>query len=232
MEKLYQYIEDNKETYISWLQELCRQPSISAHNKGIIETANLVESFLKKTGANTEKVVTSGNPIVFGEINLQKEKTLAFYNHYDVQPEDPIDQWETDPFSAVIKDGKLFARGVADNKGNLMARICAIHAYQQVYGDVPLNIKFVIDGEEEIGSVHTHEIAERYPEKIKPTGYIWESGYRNVDDSLQVRLGVKGDALCGASSQRGQHRCPFIQRSDYHKSSLEINLGFGNVKKR
>lgn len=192
MEKVFQYIDDHKEMYVEWLQDLCRQPSVSAQNRGIRKTAKLVEELLTSIGAKAEQIPTSGNPVVFGEINQNKEHTLSFYNHYDVQPEDPIEEWEYEPFAAEIHDGKIFARGVADNKGSFLSRICAVHAYQQVYGELPLNIKFIVDGEEEVGSVNTHEFAEKYPEKNKSDGCIWENGYKNTDGSLQVRFGLKG----------------------------------------
>jgi acetylornithine deacetylase/succinyl-diaminopimelate desuccinylase-like protein len=192
MEKVYQYIEEHREMYIQWLQELCRQPSVAAQNRGMKETANAVEAFLDSIGAQVEQLETSGFPVVYGEINQGREKTLSFYNHYDVQPEDPIELWESDPFGAEIREGKIFARGVADNKGNLMARICAIHAYQQVYGELPINVKFIFEGEEEIGSVHLEEFTEKYRDKVQADGCIWEFGYKNPDGRLQVSLGVKG----------------------------------------
>lgn len=192
MEKVYQYIEEHREMYIQWLQELCRQPSVAAQNRGMKETANAVEAFLDSIGAKVEQLETSGYPVVYGEINQGRDKTLSFYNHYDVQPEDPIELWESDPFGAEIREGKIFARGVADNKGNLMARICAIHAYQQVYRELPINVKFIFEGEEEIGSVHLEEFTEKYRDKVQADGCIWEFGYKNPDGRLQVSLGVKG----------------------------------------
>jgi acetylornithine deacetylase/succinyl-diaminopimelate desuccinylase-like protein len=193
MDKVYQFIEENKEMYIQWLQELCRQPSVAAQNRGMKETAEMVEKYLRKfTTASVEQLETSGYPVVYGEIMSEKKKTLSFYNHYDVQPEDPIELWKSGPFDAEIRDGKMFARGVADNKGNLMARIAAVHAYQQVHGELPINVKFIFEGEEEIGSVHLEEFTERYPEKLQADGCIWEFGYKNPNGRLQVSLGVKG----------------------------------------
>lgn len=192
MKEVYDYIESNKERYIEWLQELCRQPSVAAQNRGMKETATLVEYYLHQTSASTEQLSTSGYPVVFAEVNTNAEKTLSFYNHYDVQPEDPIELWESAPFEAEIRNGKMYARGVADNKGNLMARICAVHAYEQVYGKLPINVKFIIEGEEEIGSVHLDEFASKYPDKIASDGCIWEFGYKNPNGRLQVSLGVKG----------------------------------------
>src|SRR5690625_4449313 len=124
MEKVYQYIEENKDKYIDWLLKACEQPSVSTLNIGMKEMAKMVEEFLKVTKAQIECIETDGYPIVYGEIKGDNEKTLSFYNHYDVQPEDPVDEWNSDPFTPTIRDGRLFARGSADNKGNLLARIC------------------------------------------------------------------------------------------------------------
>lgn len=192
MEKVFQYIDEHRDMYIDWLQKICRQPSVAAQNRGIKETAELVEQYIAKLNAHVEQVPTSGNPVVYGELDQGAEKTLAFYNHYDVQPEDPLDEWQYDPFAAEIHDGKIYARGVADNKGALFARICAVHAYQQVYGKLPLNIKFIVEGEEEIGSPHLHEFAEQNQDKIAADGCIWENGYKTADDRMRITLGVKG----------------------------------------
>lgn len=193
MEKVYQFIEENKEMYIQWLQEICRQPSVAAQNRGMEETARMVKDYLERFAqAQAEELETSGFPVVYGEINTGKERTLSFYNHYDVQPEDPVELWDSDPFGAEIREGRIYARGVADNKGNLLARIAAVHAYQSVYGELPINVKFIVEGEEEIGSVHLGEFKEKYPEKLQADGCIWEFGYKNPDGRLQVSLGVKG----------------------------------------
>ncbi|MBP3041402.1 M20/M25/M40 family metallo-hydrolase [Bacillaceae bacterium Marseille-Q3522] len=193
MEKVFQYIEEHADMYVKLLQELCRQPSVAAQNRGMKETAQMVSAFLTEYAeAKTEQLETSGYPVVYGEINSGKKKTLSFYNHYDVQPEDPLEMWESDPFAAEIKDGKLIARGAADNKGNLVARIAAVHAYLQVHKELPVNIKFIVEGEEEIGSVHLEEFRDKYPEKLASDGCIWEFGYQNPDGQLQVSLGVKG----------------------------------------
>ncbi|MBS4214872.1 M20/M25/M40 family metallo-hydrolase [Bacillus sp. FJAT-49825] len=192
MEDIYQYIEDHKEMYLDWLMEICRQPSVAAQNRGTEETVNLVEQYLQRLSFAVENIPTSGNPIVYGELNSGKDRTLTFYNHYDVQPEDPIELWESPPFSPEIRDGKLFARGTADNKGTLLSRICAIHAYQQVYKELPINIKFIIEGEEEIGSPHLSEFTEKHPDKLTTDGCIWENGFKSTDGRLQITLGCKG----------------------------------------
>ncbi|GAA4724648.1 M20 family metallopeptidase [Brevibacillus fulvus] len=192
MQDVFDFIDRNKEEYISWLQEICRQPSVAAQNRGMKETAAMVEKKLKELGAETMQVETSGYPVVYGVLGQEKSKTLSFYNHYDVQPEDPLELWESPPFAAEIRDGRIYARGVADNKGNLLARLAAVHAFQKVRGSLPLQVKFVVEGEEEIGSVHLEEFVEHHRDLLQADGCLWEFGYKNADGRPQVSLGVKG----------------------------------------
>ncbi len=192
MEKVYQYIEEHKDEYIELLKKFCNQPSISTENVGIKEMAQMVKETIDSLGAETEEIKTSGYPIIYGEIDGSKERTLLFYNHYDVQPVEPIEEWKTEPFNATIIDGKLYARGSADNKGSMLSRICAVDAYKKVYGFLPINVKFMIEGEEEVGSPNLRFFVDEYPEKVQADGLIWEGGSKNVDGPLQVALGVKG----------------------------------------
>lgn len=192
MEKLYQYIDDNKDMYLNWLIEICKMPSVAAQNRGIDETVTLVKKHLENLNADVQVIETDGNPIVFGELKSKSDKTLSMYNHYDVQPEDPIELWESPPFSPEIREGKLFARGVSDNKGTLMARICAVHAYKQVYERLPVNLKFIVEGEEEIGSPNLEAFADEYIDMIHADANIWENGFKDVEGNLQVSLGCKG----------------------------------------
>jgi acetylornithine deacetylase/succinyl-diaminopimelate desuccinylase-like protein len=192
LQDVYNFIDQNKDQYITWLQEICRQPSVAAQNRGMRETAEMVETYIKDIGGSASPIRTSGYPVIYGYFDAEEKKTLLFYNHYDVQPEDPVELWESDPFSAEIRDGRLYARGVADNKGNLMARLAAVHAYQHVRGKLPLNIKFIVEGEEEIGSVHLEEFVDNHKDLLQADGCLWEFGYKNADGRPQVSLGVKG----------------------------------------
>lgn len=221
MKKVFQYIDDHADMYIDWLIKACNQPSVSAQNRGMFEMKELVKRFLKNINVEVEELTTDGYPIIYGELGKSHDKTLTFYNHYDVQPEDPIDQWKSDPFEASIREGKIFARGVADNKGNLIARICAVHAYQQVYEKLPINIKFVFEGEEEVGSPHLEFFANQHPDKLQTNGIIWEGGSREIESKrLHVGLGVKGicyvELICKGANM------------DLHSSEaaiIEIQLG-------
>jgi acetylornithine deacetylase/succinyl-diaminopimelate desuccinylase-like protein len=193
VKKVFNFIEDNKDMYIEWLQNLCQIPSVAAQNRGMEEAGDAVLSILERYNkAETQLIETEGYPVVFGEIKGASKKTLSFYNHYDVQPEDPIELWDVPPFEAQIVDGKLIARGSADNKGNLVARIAAVHAYQQVYGELPISVKFIVEGEEEIGSPNLGPFAEKNKELIQADGCVWEFGYKNADGRQQISLGVKG----------------------------------------
>jgi acetylornithine deacetylase/succinyl-diaminopimelate desuccinylase-like protein len=123
------YIYDNADRFIEVLGELCAIPSVTA-NKELSEVcARLVASLLNEQEIQTKIVSTEGNPIVIGESNNAESKTLLCYLHYDVQPPEPIDLWESPPFELTRRDNKLFARGAADDKGHILARLAAIAAF-------------------------------------------------------------------------------------------------------
>ncbi len=195
MKKVYKYIDEHREEYIELLKKFCSQPSISAQNKGIEEMAQMVKDTLDDLGVVTERIETNGYPIIYGELEKDKKRTLTFYNHYDVQPPEPLEEWKTEPFTPTIIDDRIYARGVADNKGSLLSRVCAVDAYKKVYGELPVNIKFITEGEEEVGSVHLDEFRTKYPEKLATDGIIWEGGSKDINRGpLQITLGFKG--LC------------------------------------
>jgi len=181
---------------VSDLQMLIRQPSVSAKNEGIEECAKLVKKLLIKSGIKSEILRLKKNvaPIVYGEIKSKSNpsKTLLFYNHYDVQPAEPFELWDDPPFSGKVKGNKVFGRGSADDKGELITRIKAVDAYLKTTGDVPCNIKFVIEGEEETGSAHIDDYLKKYQKKFSCDGVIWEFGYVDSQDRPIVGLGMKG----------------------------------------
>ncbi|TWT06782.1 M20/M25/M40 family metallo-hydrolase [Planococcus sp. CPCC 101016] len=191
--KIDEFIEENRELYIKWLTEFCRIPSVAAQNRGMEDAVSYLDDLFEEAFSITpEKLPTKGFPVVYAELEGKSDKILSFYNHYDVQPEDPIELWKSPAFEPDIRDGKIFARGVADNKGNLIARIAAIHAIKQVGLELPVDVKFIFEGEEEIGSLNLPAFAKEYAEKIHADGCVWEFGYRDADGALQVSLGVKG----------------------------------------
>jgi acetylornithine deacetylase/succinyl-diaminopimelate desuccinylase-like protein len=192
MQDVYDYIDRHAYEYMEQLRALCRQPSIAAQNEGMIETADMVTTLLGRISSDVRLLPTAGFPVVYGAIPGRSSKTLSFYDHYDVQPPEPLELWDSEPFAAEVRDGRIWARGVADNKGNLVARACAVEAYQQVRGELPLNVKFIVEGEEEIGSPNLSAFAEAHADLLAADGCIWEAGYKDTQGRPEIYLGVKG----------------------------------------
>ena len=190
------YVDSHMDDLISDLQNLIRQPSVSAKNEGIEECATLVQKLLQKAGVKSEilRLKKGIAPIVYGEIKSKQNptKTLMFYNHYDVQPAEPFDLWDDPPFSGTRKGNKIFGRGATDDKGELITRIKAVESYLKSSDDVPCNIKFVIEGEEETGSAHIEEYLKKHKQKFSCDGVIWEFGYVDSKNRPIIGLGMKG----------------------------------------
>ena len=189
------HIDTHMNNLISELQTLIQQPSVSAKNEGIEECARLVKKILEKSGIHSEILrLKNVAPIVYGEIKSKKNpnRTLLFYNHYDVQPAEPFELWDDPPFSGKIKGNKIFGRGASDDKGELITRIKAVQAHLKTTGDVPCNVKFVIEGEEETGSAHIDQYLKKYKKKFSCDGVIWEFGYIDSKNRPIIGLGMKG----------------------------------------
>ena len=190
------YVDANMDDLISDLQKLIQQPSVSAKNQGIEKCAILVKKILEKNGISSEilRLKKGVAPLVYGEVKSKKNptKTLMFYNHYDVQPVEPEELWDNPPFSGIKKGNKIFGRGATDDKGELITRIKAVKTSLETTGDVPCNIKFVIEGEEETGSAHIEEYLKKYKKKLSNDGIIWEFGYVDAKNRPIISLGMKG----------------------------------------
>ena len=166
----YKYIDDNFNQTISDLKRLVAQPSISAQKVGITECAEMVAEELTNAGLIAKILPTSdpAYPVVIAETpDADSEKTLLFYNHYDVQPPDPLDEWESPPFEPFEKNGYIFGRGISDDKGPFIARLAAIKALSATTGLPPLKIRFCLEGAEEIGSPGFQEFLEQNKNLLK-----------------------------------------------------------------
>ncbi len=192
-DKYSQYVEDNRERFIAELQEMCRQPSVAAQNLGMKEMAAMVLARLKKLGADARLIpIEGGNPVVYGEIG-SGPRTLVIYDHYDVQPPEPLELWETPPWEPAIRDGKLYARGASDNKADLTSRMQAVESWLATEGPLPLKIKFVVEGEEEIGSPNLGRFAEENRDLlIGADGCLWEFGGKDIKERPTLTCGLKG----------------------------------------
>lgn len=186
------FLEKNLDESISELSKFCSQPSVAAQNLGLTECADMVAEMLKSRGFNVEIMASGGAPVVYGERPGRSNKTLLFYNHYDVQPPEPLDLWDSPPFEPTLREGKLFARGVSDDKGHLVSRLFAIDALLGIDGDLPCNIKFVVEGEEEISSIHLKDFVLRHLEKLKADACIWEFGGVDHREVPIQTLGLRG----------------------------------------
>lgn len=194
LERVYRHIDEHLEETIGDLVRLCRQPSVSAQKLGMAETAQLVSEMLRQCGLSVQLLpLPSGDyPVIYAELAGDSPKTLLFYNHYDVQPPEPLELWSSPPFEPTAREGKLYARGVSDNKGDIVARLAAIKAYRAVHGRLPVTVKFCIEGEEEIGSPHLSAFVQERAQLLKADACIWEGGGVNWQDQPLLTLGLKG----------------------------------------
>jgi len=190
--KLDLYIDRNLDKSLEELKRYVAQPSISAQNLGLKECAALVKEMLEKRGFKAEIMATEGAPVVFAERKGKSAKTLLIYNHYDVQPPEPLELWESPPFEPEVRNGKMYGRGVSDDKSHLTSRLYAIDAILADEGELPCNIKFIIEGEEETASVHLHDFISKNLEKLKADACIWEFGGVDHRDKPMQYLGLRG----------------------------------------
>jgi acetylornithine deacetylase/succinyl-diaminopimelate desuccinylase-like protein len=191
MEPDYRPIEEDA---LRILELLCRQPSISAEARALDESAALVEELLVGAGFRTQRLQAAEGPAaVFGEQQGRSPYRLLLYNHYDVQPVDPLDLWESPPFEPTLRDGKLFARGTADNKGELAVRLAVVRALREERGELPLSLVWLVEGEEEVLSPHFDEIVAANVELLRADACLWEGSPARLGDGRPaIGLGFKG----------------------------------------
>jgi len=187
------YIDEHIDQTIDELARLCAQPSISAQGgPGLRRCAELVAEMLHVRSFHADIISTAGNPIVYAEAAGQSDRTLLFYNHYDVQPPEPLDEWQSPPFELTLREGKLIARGVSDDKGHIVCRLAAIDAVKTVLGGLPCRIKFIIEGEEETSSASLHPFIEANAAMLKADACVWETGSVNHEGIPMQYLGLRG----------------------------------------
>ncbi|PYV45843.1 MAG: dipeptidase [Acidobacteria bacterium] len=172
MDRVLQYIEKNQSRFLEELKEFLRIPSVSnnAENKrDVLRCAHYVVDQLRQIGMQQVEIFpTSGHPIVYGEwLGAQGQPTVLFYGHYDVQPVDPLDLWTSGPFEPTIRNGEIFARGSADDKGQVIMNLKGVESHLKSQGKLPINIKFLIEGEEEVGSANLDEFIASHKELLK-----------------------------------------------------------------
>jgi len=190
--KVDSYLETNLDKSLDELSKLVAQPSVGAQQLGMKECASLVAEMLKARGFEVRVMDTEGAPVVFGERKGRSEKTLLIYNHYDVQPPEPLELWETPPFEPSLRNGKLYGRGVSDDKGHIVSRLHAIDSWLATEGELPCNIKFIIEGEEETASVNLYKFVVDHKDLLKADACMWEFGGVDHTDTPVQYLGLRG----------------------------------------
>lgn len=171
LQQIDAYFAEHREAHLNELNEFLRIPSISSlseHKEDIKHAAEwLASAFEKLNLENISITQTAGHPVVYADwLHAEGKPTILFYGHYDVQPVDPLNLWDSEPFNPTIRDNKLFARGASDDKGQVFMHLKMIEALFATTGTLPVNVKFIYEGEEEIGSPHLPAYVEQYKEKL------------------------------------------------------------------
>ncbi|MDQ6826268.1 MAG: M20/M25/M40 family metallo-hydrolase, partial [Candidatus Eremiobacteraeota bacterium] len=166
-----EWCEQNQNSFVDELKALVAVPSISAdpaYHGDVRRCARLFVERMNAIGLSATVLETSGNPVAYGEwLGAAGQPTIIIYGHYDVQPADPHDLWLTPPFEAQVRDGKIYGRGVVDDKGQVLMHLAAIEAHMKTRGGLPLNVKLVVEGEEEIGSPNFDEFLEKEKDRLQ-----------------------------------------------------------------
>jgi acetylornithine deacetylase/succinyl-diaminopimelate desuccinylase-like protein len=192
--EVYARLEARFGEFLDDLREYARVPTISARREAEREGAEATRKLLDKYGVRARLMeVEGGPPMVVGDVTVDGARpTLILYNHYDVQPVDPLGEWRRDPFDPVVEDGKLYGRGVADTKGNTVAQALAQAVIRETTGTLPVNLRFMIEGEEEVGSPHLPGFARRHGDLFRGDGATIEAGGHTPDGVPEMALGSKG----------------------------------------
>ena len=198
-------VESKRDDLLDELDGFLRMPSISAREGGgFRECAEWVANKLREAGAEASIMETGGHPVVYAEAG-EGERTLLSYGHYDVQPPEPLELWESEPFEPTVRDGSLYARGVADDKGDVLARIQALRLYQEEHGPLPFKLKFLIEGEEEVGSPNFAPFVRANAELLSADACLWEAAWKDEAGRPVIFCGTKGMAYVELHARGPSH---------------------------
>ncbi len=185
-------IEERQPRFVEELTDLAAIPSETAQAEPLADAARWVADRLRAAGATVGSLVDGESPeLLYGDFG-SGPRTLLCVQHYDVQPADPLAEWLTPPFEPTVRDGRLFARGVVDNKGHLLARIHLIELYRESFGELPCPVRFLVEGEEESGSPHLEALLAKRPDLSAVSGALNEGGQVGPDDRPILSCGVRG----------------------------------------
>jgi acetylornithine deacetylase/succinyl-diaminopimelate desuccinylase-like protein len=205
--RIDQAVQRGREAALEELRAFCAQPSVSAQDTGMKEMAALVMEALRRRGFTTRPAQTRRHPAILAECRGRSSRSVLFYNHYDVQPPEPLDQWASPPFTPSLRDGKLFARGVMDDKGHLACRLAAIDAVRDAQGGLPCTVKFLVEGEEEIASPNLEQIVLQNRDALAADVCVWEFGEVDEEGVSNQFLGFRGLLYVELSLQELSQDC-------------------------
>lgn len=197
-EEVLSYIKQNREVLLQQLNTFLAIPSVStdrSHKADVEKAAQFVGQYLEEIGFETvEEIPTKHHPIVYAEYNQAgpDAPTVLFYGHYDVQPVDPIEEWDSDPFSPEVRNGRLYARGASDDKGQVFMHLAVFEAFMKTKGALPINVKVCIEGEEEIGSENLYDILQEKKEKFAADFVIISDSGMVAQNQPTILYGLKG----------------------------------------
>jgi acetylornithine deacetylase/succinyl-diaminopimelate desuccinylase-like protein len=190
---VFDHVDRERDQSVLRLLDYLRHPSISAHNTGIQDVADRLVVMLTAMGLETTTMPTAGHPMVVARWSgAPGRPTVLLYGHYDVQPPDPLEAWTTPPFEPTIRDGRIFARGVADNKGQHLAQILAIEAHLKVHGRLPCNIILLLEGEEEVGSPHIADFIRTHRDTLRADLAVTADGQMHASGRPNLKFGSRG----------------------------------------
>ncbi|MCP4704034.1 MAG: M20 family dipeptidase, partial [candidate division Zixibacteria bacterium] len=192
-------MDKNKKKRLDELFDFLRIPSVSAkseYKKDILACAEWLSGQLNKTGIKSKIMPTGGHPVVYGEKMVSPDKlTILYYGHYDVQPPEPLDLWKTTPFEPLLEDGYIIARGATDDKGQVWTHVKALEAYLATDTDLPVNVKLLIEGEEEAGSENLEKFIKDNVELLKADIVVVSDSGQFGKDKPAVTYGLRGLAF-------------------------------------
>lgn len=195
LERVFNHIDAQRDSYLNRLMDYLRHPSISAHDIGIREVAALLVDKLNALGMCAQAIPTDGHPMVLGRrSDVPGAPTVLLYGHYDVQPPDPLEAWDSPPFEPTLRNGRIYARGAGDNKGQHFAQLLAIEAHLKVHGKLPCNVIVLLEGEEEIGSPRIADFVRDHADLLKTDLVITADGPLHPSGRSIVEFGVRGMA--------------------------------------
>lgn len=186
-QQVIQYLQDNRERLLEKLNDFLRIPSVSTdslYKESVGEAADFLKGYLEEIGfGKVEKQETAGHPLVYAEYMEAGEDApcVLFYGHYDVQPAEPLEQWKSEPFEPEVRNGRLYARGSSDDKGQVFMQLAVFEAFMKTEGKIPLNVKVCIEGEEEIGSEHLYDMLHDKKEQF-------QADFAVISDSGMVEI--------------------------------------------